>query len=46
MDKFQHFLQMGGYAAYIWTAYGIVLMFLFLQWLLTWHRRNKLATHE
>jgi len=34
METIKHFLQMGGYAFYVWSAYGSVLMFLLLQWIM------------
>ncbi len=44
----QDFLAMGGYAFYVWSAYGltaIVLIGLLLQSLL-WHRRLKRRQHQ
>lgn len=32
MTSLMNFLHMGGYAFYVWTAYGSVLFFLLLQW--------------
>ncbi len=29
----QEFLRMGGYAGYVWTAYGLTALVLFLNWL-------------
>ncbi|MGE3919618.1 MAG: heme exporter protein CcmD [Gammaproteobacteria bacterium] len=28
MEFFLHFIKMGGYAAYVWPAYGIVMLVL------------------
>jgi heme exporter protein D len=28
----QEFLKMGGYAAYVWSAYGLTLVVLLLNW--------------
>lgn len=38
-----NFLYMDGYGYYIWPAYGFVLGFLFLQWIIPWYR---LHTHH
>lgn len=45
MTSFMNFLHMGGYAFYVWTAYGSVLSLLFLQWIMPW-RRFKRSLHE
>lgn len=37
-----HFLDMGGYAIYVWPAYGLVLSTLAGQLLLSWQRLRKL----
>jgi len=29
----QDFFRMGGYAGYVWTAYGLTALVLFLNWL-------------
>jgi heme exporter protein CcmD len=29
----QEFFRMGGYAGYVWTAYGLTALVLFLNWL-------------
>ncbi len=34
----QHFLQMGGYGGYVFSAYGCVIAFLGTQWFLSWRR--------
>lgn len=41
MNTITNFLHMGGYAFYVWTAYGSVMTFLFLQWFLPWRRWKK-----
>jgi heme exporter protein D len=38
MNAFQHFLNMGGYAFYVWTAYGITFALLAAQWLIPWRK--------
>ena len=34
MESLKQFFNMGGYAFYVWSAYGSVLIFLALQWYL------------
>jgi heme exporter protein CcmD len=48
MTTLLHFLHMGGYAFYVWSAYGCTLAILFLQWLRPWLRWRKYlrAHHE
>ena len=36
------FLHMGGYAFYVWTAYGIVTLVLLINFIIPIHRRRKL----
>jgi heme exporter protein CcmD len=36
-----NFLNMGGYGFYVWSAYGSVLTFLLIQWLIPWVRWQK-----
>jgi heme exporter protein CcmD len=50
IDELKHFFYMGGYSFYVWSAYGSVIAFLLLQWLLAekrWqhylHQQNKLT---
>jgi heme exporter protein CcmD len=38
MSSVQTFLNMGGYATYVWPAYGSVLLFLFGHWFLAFRR--------
>lgn len=45
MTTLNTFLNMGGYAFYVWTSYGLVLGLLFWQWLLPW-RKWKQHKHE
>jgi heme exporter protein CcmD len=33
LASLQQFLNMGGYALYVWLAYGSVCLFLFWQWI-------------
>ena len=47
MDKIIHFLTMGGYGFYVWSAYGSVLLLLWIQWFIPWRRlKNYLNHHE
>lgn len=41
MESIKHFFYMGGYAFYVWGAYGSVLTFLAIQWYLL-----REPTHE
>ena len=45
MNSLADFLHMGGYAFYVFTAYGSVIAFLFFTWLMPW-RRWKKYIHE
>jgi len=52
MESLKTFFHMGGYALYVWGAYGSVLVMLLAQWFIPWRRwrlykreRQKL-THE
>ena len=38
ITSFISFLKMGGYAFYVWSAYGSVLIFLLIQWFMPWKR--------
>lgn len=40
-DTLRNFFAMGGYAFYVWSAYGSVLTFLAVQWFLPWRRWRK-----
>jgi heme exporter protein CcmD len=46
MDSLFNSLQMGGYAAYVWSAYGLALSILALQLFLPWKRWRKLAKKQ
>ena len=35
------FFQMGGYGAYVFSAYGCVLTLLLLQWFIPWRRFKR-----
>jgi heme exporter protein CcmD len=41
MNVIMNFLNMGGYAFYVWTAYGSVIALLFLMWLMPWRRWQR-----
>jgi heme exporter protein CcmD len=41
MKSFTDFLHMGGYAFYVWTSYGSVMVLLFLQWFAPWRRWQR-----
>lgn len=32
MSQFSHWLSMGGYATYVWSAYGLVCLALVMTW--------------
>jgi heme exporter protein CcmD len=36
MNHLTHFLHMGGYGFYVWSAYGIATFALVLQWWQPW----------
>ena len=38
----QSFLAMGGYAAYVWPAYGVFFVVLLIDWLAPQFRRRRL----
>ena len=38
----QSFLAMGGYAAYVWPAYGVFFLVLLIDWLAPQFRRRRL----
>ncbi|RUL79819.1 heme exporter protein CcmD [Dyella choica] len=38
----QSFLAMGGYAAYVWPAYGVFFIVLLIDWLAPQFRRRRL----
>lgn len=41
MNSLQHFLNMGGYAVYVWSAYGCTAVLLGAQWFVPWRRWRK-----
>lgn len=46
MSSLQQFLQMGGYSAYVFSAYGCVIIFLGSQWLLSWRRWRRYVRRQ
>jgi heme exporter protein CcmD len=40
----QEFFRMGGYAGYVWTAYGLTALVLLLNWLAA--RRHEASEQE
>ena len=40
----QEFLRMGGYAGYVWTAYGLTALVLLLNWIAA--RRSEAQEQE
>lgn len=38
MDTLFSFFHMGGHGVYVFSAYGAVLTFLLVQWLIPWRR--------
>lgn len=52
-DNILNFLYMGGYGLYVWSAYGLVIILLIIQWFIPWRRwqryvnqQQNLTTHE
>jgi heme exporter protein D len=41
-SSLQSFLAMGGYAAYVWPAYGVFFVVLLIDWLAPQLRRRRL----
>lgn len=41
-EEFIRFLYMGGYAQYVWPAYGFAFVLLFLTIYIPWRQRKKL----
>ena len=39
----EHFLNMGGYAVYVWPSYGLTLFLLVYNW---WHARSRVRKLE
>jgi heme exporter protein D len=47
MTSLRDFFHMGGYGFYVWSAYGLVLIFLLVQWFVPYRRWKKyLRDHE
>lgn len=42
MHSWHEFITMGGYAAYVWSAYGLVLGSLVYNLVTPWRRQKKL----
>lgn len=42
MNALQSFFAMGGYAIYVWPAYGVFLIVLLIDWLAPQFRRRRL----
>lgn len=42
MTNLFHWLSMSGYAAYIWSAYGLTVLVLFCMWRLTKYQHKRL----
>lgn len=40
MNHLTHFLNMGGYGFYVWTAYSTTALALSLQWWQPWRARS------
>jgi heme exporter protein D len=40
-DSLQSFFAMGGYAAYVWPAYGVFFVVLLIDWLAPQFRRRR-----
>ena len=41
MSALQHFLAMGGYAAYVWPAYAVFFIVLIADYINPWLRRRR-----
>lgn len=49
MEALKHFLTMGGYGVYVWSAYVSMIVLLGLPWLtcrLRWKKYLSTLTHE
>ena len=47
MDRLGEFFAMGGYASYVWPAFGIVLIVMALLWIASvrgWHHSERTLT--
>lgn len=45
-ESLLHFLNMGGYGLYVFSAYGCVLACLFLQWFIPFRRMQHYLHHQ
>ncbi len=49
INSLLQFLNMGGFGVYVWSAYGVVIVILLLNFLLPWYRKKQylkqLANH-
>lgn len=41
ISTLQDFFYMGGHGVYVWSAYGVVLVFLALQWFFPWRKWRR-----
>jgi heme exporter protein CcmD len=41
LEAILNFLHMGGYAFYVWSAYGSVFILLTIAWFIPWQRWRK-----
>ncbi|EKF9299929.1 heme exporter protein CcmD [Vibrio cholerae] len=41
-DSFSDFLAMGGYAAYVWSAFGLTYLSIAMLWIVSVRRKTKL----
>lgn len=39
--NWEHFFSMGGYAFYVWTAYGLMAAVLLINLVLPWRRKSE-----
>jgi heme exporter protein D len=39
--NWEHFFSMGGYALYVWTAYGLMAAVLLINLVLPWRRKSE-----
>lgn len=46
LNTLQEFIRMGGYGNYIWSAYGIVVLFLIYAWRMPWQRWRKMRKEK
>uniref|UniRef100_UPI001C128801 heme exporter protein CcmD n=1 Tax=Vibrio cholerae TaxID=666 RepID=UPI001C128801 len=41
-DSFRDFLAMGGYAAFVWSAFGLTYLSMAMLWIVSVRRKTKL----